>query len=77
MILSLLLTLATPSPLLKEGVFNKEKICSPALNLELEAAKAASLHVDVGFWAGVVPGNLDDLDGLLDSGHNVFLLLRI
>ena len=29
-----------------------------ALELELEAAAAASLYVDIGFWAGVVPSNV-------------------
>ena len=27
-----------------------------------------SAHVDVGFWGGAVPGNIDDLRGLHDAG---------
>ncbi|MCB9178250.1 MAG: amidohydrolase family protein [Flavobacteriales bacterium] len=38
-----------------------------ALKLKLEAAKG-KLHVNVGFYGGVVPGNIDDLDELLRSG---------
>ena len=38
-----------------------------ALRLKLRAAAPAAL-VDYGFWGGVVPGNLDDLDPLLDAG---------
>ncbi len=38
-----------------------------ALKLKLEAAKG-KLHVNVGFYGGVVPGNIDDLDGLLSAG---------
>ncbi|MGF1647571.1 MAG: allantoinase AllB, partial [Kineosporiaceae bacterium] len=32
------------------------------------AAAAGQVHVDVGFWGGAVPGNADDLAGLLDAG---------
>jgi len=38
-----------------------------ALNLKLEAAKG-KLHVNVGFYGGVIPSNIDDLDGLLRGG---------
>jgi len=38
-----------------------------ALRVKLEAAKG-KLHVNVGFYGGVVPGNIDDLDELLQSG---------
>ncbi|MBK9177518.1 MAG: allantoinase AllB [Flavobacteriales bacterium] len=38
-----------------------------ALMLKLEAAKG-KLHVNVGFYGGVIPGNTDDLDGLLNAG---------
>jgi allantoinase len=32
------------------------------------AAAAGQCAVDVGFWGGVVPGNADDLEGLLEEG---------
>jgi allantoinase len=38
-----------------------------ALRLKLEAAKG-KLHVNCGFYGGVVPSNMDDLDELLRSG---------
>ncbi|MEZ4791190.1 MAG: allantoinase AllB [Flavobacteriales bacterium] len=38
-----------------------------ALRVKLEAAKG-KLHVNVGFYGGVIPGNIDDLDELLRSG---------
>lgn len=38
-----------------------------ALKLKLEAAKG-KLHVNVGFYGGVIPGNIDDLDDLLNAG---------
>ncbi|MEO8590356.1 MAG: amidohydrolase family protein, partial [Flavobacteriales bacterium] len=38
-----------------------------ALKLKLEAAKG-KLHVNVGFYGGVIPGNTNDLDGLLNAG---------
>lgn len=38
-----------------------------ALKLKLDAAKG-KLHVNVGFYGGVIPGNIDDLDGLLNAG---------
>ncbi|MBL7940028.1 MAG: allantoinase AllB [Flavobacteriales bacterium] len=38
-----------------------------ALKLKLEAAKG-KLHVNVGFYGGVIPSNIDDLDGLLNAG---------
>ncbi|HRF79022.1 MAG TPA: allantoinase AllB [Flavobacteriales bacterium] len=38
-----------------------------ALKLKLEAAKG-KLHVNVGFYGGVIPDNIDDLDGLLNAG---------
>ncbi len=38
-----------------------------ALKLKLEAAKG-KLHVNVGFYGGVTPENIDDLDALLNAG---------
>ena len=41
----------------------------------LEAKRAAAqgkCHVDVGFWGGVVPGNEEELDGLVDAGVRGF-----
>lgn len=38
-----------------------------AFKLKLEAAKG-KLHVNVGFYGGVIPRNIDDLDELLKSG---------
>lgn len=38
-----------------------------ALKFKLDAAKG-KLHVNVGFYGGVIPGNIDDLDGLLNAG---------
>jgi len=37
------------------------------LNAKLEAARG-KLHVDVGFWGGVVPGNTSDLSKLWNAG---------
>ncbi|MGB6048200.1 MAG: allantoinase AllB [Flavobacteriales bacterium] len=43
-----------------------------ALKLKLEAASRNSsggkLHVNCGFYGGVIPGNIDDLDELLNAG---------
>lgn len=38
-----------------------------ALRIKLEAAKG-KLHVKVGFYGGVIPSNIDDLDDLLNAG---------
>jgi allantoinase len=38
-----------------------------ALEVKRTAAKG-QVHVDVGFWGGAVPGNLDELRGLHDAG---------
>src|SRR5207302_3002283 len=38
-----------------------------AFELKLEAAKQSSI-VDFGFWGGLVPGNLDQLAGLVERG---------
>jgi allantoinase len=38
-----------------------------AFELKLAAAEG-KLSVDVGFWGGVVPGNADEIEGLLDAG---------
>ena len=38
-----------------------------AFKLKLEAAKG-KLHVNVGFYGGVIPSNINDLDGLLNAG---------
>jgi allantoinase len=38
-----------------------------AFSRKLESARS-NLHVDVGFWGGVVPGNSAELAGLLDAG---------
>jgi allantoinase len=42
-------------------------IDGPAFDLKLEAAKASSL-VDYGLWGGLVPGNLDRLEELVERG---------
>lgn len=39
----------------------------PALAAKRDAARGAC-RIDVGFWGGVVPGNLDALEPLLDQG---------
>ena len=36
--------------------------------VEKIAAAAGKLHVDIGFWGGVVPGNTPELGALLDAG---------
>lgn len=38
-----------------------------ALRAKIEAAHGKA-YVDVGFWGGVVPGNTDELSGLLEDG---------
>jgi allantoinase len=38
-----------------------------ALEIKREAARG-KCHVDVGFWGGAIPGNLEDLRGLHDAG---------
>jgi len=38
-----------------------------ALNIKRDAAQDR-VFVDVGFWGGVIPGNLDDLQGLHEAG---------
>ncbi len=38
-----------------------------AMKLKLEAAKG-KLYVNCGFYGGVIPGNIEDLDGLLNAG---------
>ena len=38
-----------------------------AFNLKLDASKG-KLHANVGFYGGVIPSNIDDLDGLLNAG---------
>ena len=35
---------------------------------QAEVAPTGSCHVDVGFWGGAIPGNIDDLRGLHDAG---------
>ena len=42
-----------------------------ALHAKLDAARA-KCHVDVGFWGGVVPGNVGDLEALIDAGARGF-----
>src|SRR5258707_10634692 len=42
-----------------------------AFHAKVEAARA-QCHVDIGFWGGVVPGNADDLDSLVDAGVRGF-----
>lgn len=39
----------------------------PALDLKREVARS-QCHVDVGFWGGVIPGNLERLGCLVDAG---------
>jgi len=36
------------------------------------AAARGQCHVDVGFWGGVVPGNADELEALVDAGVRGF-----
>jgi allantoinase len=44
-------------------------VTTTAAALEVKrAACAGQLHVDVGFWGGVVPGNADELPGLARAG---------
>jgi allantoinase len=38
-----------------------------ALRIKREAVREI-LHVDVGFWGGVVPGNAGELDAMVDAG---------
>jgi allantoinase len=38
-----------------------------ALEVKRQAARG-KCHIDVGFWGGAIPGNLDDLRGLHDAG---------
>ena len=40
---------------------------SISLDLKQEAARGR-LRVDTGFWGGVVPGNVGELDGLVEAG---------
>src|SRR5689334_10333956 len=42
-----------------------------ALNAKRAAARGR-IHVDVGFWGGVVPGNAGELDALVDAGVRGF-----
>jgi allantoinase len=42
-----------------------------ALDAKRRAARG-QCHVDVGFWGGVVPGNADQLDALVDAGVRGF-----
>ena len=39
---------------------------------EKQACARPQCHVDVAFWGGVVPGNADELDGLVDAGVRGF-----
>jgi allantoinase len=42
-----------------------------------QRAAAGQLHVDVGFWGGLVPGNADELAGLAAAGalgYKAFLI---
>jgi allantoinase len=43
----------------------------PALEEKRQAARG-KCHVDVGFWGGVVPGNRDALESLVDAGVRGF-----
>jgi allantoinase len=42
-----------------------------ALAVKVDAARG-QCHVDVGFWGGVVPGNADQLEALIDAGVRGF-----
>ena len=42
-----------------------------ALRAKIDAARA-QCHVDVGFWGGIVPGNVGELDALVDAGVRGF-----
>ena len=52
-----------------EMPLNSSPVTTTAKNfqIKLDAAKN-KLHVNCGFWGGVVPDNLDDLELLLESG---------
>ncbi|MSP56937.1 MAG: allantoinase AllB [Myxococcales bacterium] len=39
-----------------------------ALEVKLAAARRAALHVDVGFWGGVIPGNTAELEPMVRLG---------
>ncbi|GAB2472292.1 allantoinase AllB [Promicromonospora xylanilytica] len=39
-----------------------------ALRAKQSAARSASAHCDVAFWGAALPGNVDDLERLLDAG---------
>lgn len=39
-----------------------------ALRAKRSGARSASAHCDVAFWGAAVPGNVDDLEPLLDAG---------
>ena len=45
--------------------------CVAALHAKVNAARA-QCHVDVGFWGGVVPGNAEEIDALVDAGVRGF-----
>lgn len=45
--------------------------CVAGLHAKAGAARA-QCHVDVGFWGGVVPGNAEELEPLIDAGVRGF-----
>jgi allantoinase len=47
---------------------NSLPVTTTAAALEVKARAAVVCRVDHGFWGGVVPGNLADLEGLIDAG---------
>jgi allantoinase len=48
---------------------NSAPVTTSVANLELKrAATAGQLHTNVGFWGGIVPGNLGEVEGLIAAG---------
>lgn len=40
----------------------------PSALQDKQAAARGAIHIDVGFWGGIIPGSLDQLDALADAG---------
>lgn len=48
---------------------NASPVTTTAINFDIKLKSlAGKLHVNCGFWGGIVPDNLNDLKALLDSG---------
>ena len=55
--------------LMVEMPLNSSPVTTTVKNFELKKQAAeGKLHVNCGFWGGVIPGNEADLEALLDSG---------